>query len=625
MSVRCSSCATEIEDGIPVCPECGTRVPSPPDAAPSSELRRLTIMCPDLIGSTRLAQTLEPEVWHELLAHYQRECVKVIERWGGNVAQHTGDGIFVYFGYPTTFEDDARRAVGAALEITRVVPLLQTPAGIPPLGVRVGVDSGPTVVGTIGSGRRRENLAVGSVPNLASHIEKRAHRNGVVVSDSTRRLVQGYYEFEPLEGDLGDVEGSIRLFRVLRATGAARFIDAAVAVGLTQFIGRDAELIELQGSWGRAIEGAGTTVLVRGEAGIGKSRLIQEFKRFVSRAPCEVFEWHCSEDAQGTPLRPVAEAIARRFEITEDDPVDARLAKLERGLAELGVTGDEPVWLFASLLSIPSASARRPQDTSPQSIRKKTLESLLSVVRALSAERALLLVVEDLHWADPSTLELIGLAMEKNRDARIMTVLTCRPVFRAPWQTEPIQTEVQRLSRVDTERMITQVAHGRTLPPDVVEELTYRSEGLPFVIEELTRAVLESGVLADHGDHYELSKPLDTAIPPNVSASLTTRLHRLGATKRTAQVASVIGRTFGYATIRLVADRSEAELQSDLEQLARADLLYASGDPQDPQWTFKHALIKEAAYASLLGKQRRALHEKIADVLVERFPETANA
>lgn len=616
MSKRCPSCGADVEEGQRTCPRCRVLF----DTAPTSQERRpLTVVFPDLIGSTPLSQALDPEDMDLLLNRYREKCAEIVRRWGGHVAQFMGDGILSYFGYPVAYEDDPRRAVGAALEMARVVPTLETPVGVPALGVRVGINYGVTVVSSVGSG---QNLAIGSAPNLAQHFQKFAAPNGVVISDSTRRQVHGFYEVEAL----GDAGGEGPLYRVVRPTGATRSIDAAATVGLTPFVARGKELATLEALWARSLERVTTRALVRGEAGIGKSRLVHELKASVARGSGQVLELHCSPDAQGTALRPVAEGLARQFGILDDDPADRRVHKLERGLASLGLLSADNVWLLARLLSIPIDNPSAPLDTSAQSVRKRLLDALVGMVRAVAGQQPALVVVEDLHWADPSTLELLELAFENLQDDRVMFVLTGRPEFQAPWTARLEDLNLSRLSLSDAEQMMRQVAGQRQLPHEVLEELPPRSEGVPLFVEELTRAVLDSGLLADRGDRYELLAPLeDAAIPPNLQASLVARIHRLGACKRVAQVGSVLGRSFSYEMIRAVDDASEAELRRDLAELVRTDCLHVIGEPPEAQWTFKHAMIRDAAYDSWMRVNRRKLHKRIAETLITRFPETTMA
>jgi class 3 adenylate cyclase/tetratricopeptide (TPR) repeat protein len=617
MTKRCSSCGTEVDGAERACPRCRVLF----DTMPTSQERRpLTVVFPDLIGSTPLSQALDPEDMELILNRYRERCAEIVRRWGGHVAQFMGDGILAYFGYPVAYEDDPRRAVGAALEMARVVPTLETPSGVPPLGVRVGINYGVTVVSSVGSG---QNLAIGSAPNLAQHFQKFALPNGVVISDSTRRQVAGFYEVESI-AEMTSGEGP--LYRVVRPTGATRSIDAAATVGLTPFVARSKELAGLDALWARALTRVTTGALVRGEAGIGKSRLVHELKARVARGPGQVLELHCSPDAQGTALRPVAEGLARRFGILDDDPADRRLHKLERGLAALGSLSADNVWLIARLLSIPIDKPSAPLDTSAQNVRKRMLDAILDMVRAVASQQPALVVVEDLHWADPSTLELLEMALERLQDEPVMFVLTARPEFQAPWTTRLEDANLSRLSLSDSEQMIRHLAGQRQLPHEVLEELPPRSEGVPLFVEELARAVLDSGLLADRGDRYELLAPLEeAAIPPNLQASLVARIHRLGACKRVAQVGSVLGRSFSYEMIRAVDDATDADLRRDLAELVRTDCLHVTGEPPEAQWTFKHAMIRDAAYDSWMRVSRRKLHKRIAETLIARFPETTVA
>jgi class 3 adenylate cyclase/predicted ATPase len=577
----------------------------------------LTVLFADIVGSTALVRQ-HGEAWLDLLNRYHEICGGIVRRWGGHTAQFLGDGSLAYFGYPEAHDDDARRAVAAALEIVEAVPRV---LGI---DVRGGIDTGWTIVGGIGSADRRETLAVGEAVNESNRLQKLAAANGIVVSGSTCHLIRGFYECETMPSG---GEDSTSAYRVVRATGLERRIDAARVAGLTPFVGREQEIAALTRLWSRAVAGTALTASVEGEAGIGKSRVIQVLKEHVERSGGQVVEWLCSSYAKGTPLRPVGESIARALHVSDDDPVAERLAKLEQRVAGLGSRPEDVVPLLAPLLSIRLPGQGGALGTTPQSMRRRLLETLLELLLALSNRSPLLLVVEDLHWADPSTLELIGLALERFRTGRLLVVLTARPEeFRWPWGSalEPERFLLPRLSTPEAERMIHELARRRALPSELLEEVAARSDGIPLFVEELTRAVLESEIVEERADRYELLRPLEAAhIPSTIQSSLSERLDRLAGSKRIAVVASALGRTFSYEMIRAVVDTSEAELVSHLARLVDADVLQVVGTPPDAEWTFRHALIREAAGASSLRKERRSLHARIARVLVERCSELA--
>jgi class 3 adenylate cyclase/predicted ATPase len=566
------------------------------------ERRQLTLVFSDLAGSTGLSRALDPEDMRDLLKAYQSTCAEIAERWGGYVAQYLGDGILIYFGYPTAHENDAQRAVSAAFEMTQKVPLIRTPQSSRPLEVRVGVDTGRTVLTAVGTGHRREKLAVGKAPNVAARIQAMAPLNAVVVSDSTMRLINGFFECEKLK-EIGGEYGMGTLHRVIRPTGALRAIDAAARIGLTQFVGRSFELAALQGLWARVVEGTSGSVLIEGSPGIGKSRLVKELKEHVAQSGARVVEWNCTWDGRGTALRPVAEALARAVDSKDGDTADESLQKLERGFPELSSPNQEAVWLLGSLLS--GKLDRRLGDTTAQSVRKKTLETIVRLLQKISAEQQLLLVVEDLHWADPSTLELIGMVLEGLRKEPFLLVLTARPEFRFPLPAVG-GLRLAPLPAADVERMIRDVARDAELPADILETIVSRSDGLPLFVEELTRVVVESGALS----------PLE--IPLKLEESITARLDR--ASMPVAQRGSVIGMSFGFEMIRSLVDTTEAELLTNLQELVKADLLTVTGEGPNAQWKFKHAMIQHAAYSSLSLKVRPQLHRRIADALAARFP-----
>lgn len=594
----------------------------------SAERRLLSVVFSDLVGSTRLSQLLDPEDMRDLLAAYQGECVAIVERHRGHVAQFLGDGILIYFGYPVAHEDDARRAVAAALDIAEHIPRLTARSSTAPLKVRVGVHTGLTVVGTVGSGERRENLAVGGAPNVAASVQHIAEPNTVAITDTTKRLVQGFFRCERLEHGFQAIHGPMELYRVVGRTGASRSIDAATALGLTQFVGRADEVATVQALWLRILQGDAHAVLLEGEPGIGKSRLVQVIKEQITNAPARIVEWHCGPDFQSTALRPVAQGIERELRLAEDVSSPERLEKLERWLQDLSLFSSEAVKLMGSLLSIPTAERHGQLESTPQRIRRRTLEIIVDVVRALSAREPLLLIVEDLHWADPTTLELIGLLLDRLETSRLLILLTSRSKFEPPREAAPrfSRKDLPHLCRSDVEHMVSELAQGRELPAQVLSEIAARSDGVPLFVEALTHAVLESGVLTPTGTRYELARTLDPShIPLSLKASLTARLDRLGATKRLAQVASVLGQSFSYDMLRHTEDSREEDLRGDLASLIKADLIQVTGEPPEAHYAFKHALIRDEAYASLLFKVRRELHRRIAQILVSRSKDNVHA
>jgi class 3 adenylate cyclase/predicted ATPase len=620
-SVRCPACQEQVHAGAQACHACGHALSADaPTSRDGPERRLLTVLFADIVGSTRLMKRLGDEAWLEVLNEYHKKCGEVVRRWDGHSAQLLGDGSLAYFGYPEAHDDDARRAIAAALEIVEVVPRALS------IDVRAGIDTGWTIVGGIGSDQRRETLAIGEAVNEASRLQKLALPNCVVISGSTRRLTHGFYDCEPVSAAIPD---SAETYQVVRATGAARSIDVARAAGLTPFIGREREIAELRSAWAKAEAGTVPVILVEGEAGIGKSRLVQVLKEHVVAGGGQVVEWLCSSYAKGTPLRPIVEALARSLQIADDEPAAERLQKLERGVASLLPNPAEVVALLAPALSIPLDATDASLGTTPQTLRRRLLETLLDLLHASSEQRPLLLAVEDLHWADPSTIELIGLALERVRQARVMILLTSRPEeFRWPWSgvLAANRLVLSRLSPPESERMISEVARRRALPSELVEEVAARSDGIPLFVEELTRAVLESEVIEEHADRYDLVGPLEARHVPNtIQGSLSARLDRLADSKRIAVVASALGRSFSYEMIRAVVDSSDADLEKHLRRLVEADLLHVEGKLPDAHWTFRHALIREAAGASLLTKESRALHARIARVLLERFPEAASS
>ena len=643
LSLSCGACGTGLPAGAKFCKECGQAVGAatlaplagptmvPPTEPPSfeAERRHLTVLFCDLVDSTPLARRLDPEDYREVIRAYQATCAEVIGRFEGHVAQYLGDGLLSYFGYPQAHEDDARRAVQAGLAmceaLTPLAARLATNQGIR-LAVRLGIHTGLVVVGAVGTGRRQETLALGDTPNVAARLQGLAAPNTIVVSDATWHLVRSDFSGDDLgPQSLKGVETPIRAYRLLGMNGAARSrLDPVTMRILTPLVGREEEMALLRARWAQAKDGLGQVVVLSGEAGIGKSRLLQGLYEHVAPEPHVRVEWHCSPYAQQSPLHPVIAHMHRLLRWRADTAPGEKLRALEETLRAYGFPLPEVVPLLAGLLSLSLPEHYPPLTLTPQRQRQKTLETLLTWLFAEAARQPVLFIVEDLHWVDPSTLELLTLLVDQGPAARLLTLFTCRPEFAVPWGLRAHLTplSLSRLPQPQVAQMVGRVAGGKVLPVEVVAQIVEKTDGVPLFVEELTKTVLESGLLQEREGHYDLTGPVPTlAIPATLHDSLMARLDRLATVKQIAQMGATIGRTFPYNLLRAVASLEEAPLQQGLRQLVQTELVYQRGLPPEATYTFKHALIQDAAYQSLLRSTRQQVHQRIAQVLEAQLPE----
>ena len=606
-------------EGMRFCGHCGKPLALAPDAT-GTERRVLTVLFCDLVGSTALAERLDPEDLRGILGAYQETCRGVLETYGGHVAQYLGDGLLVYFGYPRAREDDARRAVRSALRIVlEMADLSSRLAAVvgKPLAVRLGIHTGPVVVGEVGMGAQRGQLALGSAPNLAARLQTLAQPGTVLVSETTRRLVQGFFLCRS-EGthELAGSSRPLAVYQVVREGDLAGGPPEA-----TRGTAREAELAQLVASWRQACQGHGQVVLVGGEAGIGKSRLVRDFLRALPEVAPEIplcLAGHGSPYYQDTAYHPLIDLLERHFALDRSaipaipaTPEDTRLQRLEAGLRGLGLALQEHLPLWAGLLSIPldERYPRAPRvELAPRQRRQGLLDSLVKGLLGLATPGPLLLVFQDLHWVDPSTVELLGHLLARCSGAKLLLLLTFRPTFKPPWPAAPhlSRLDLARLDPAQVAGVIAGVAGERTLPPEVLAQLVARAEGVPLFAEELTKMVLEA--------------ELTTALPTTLQSSLEARLDRLGPAKEVAQLASILGREVDLHLLAGLARLPAEQLAEPLGRLAQAELLFKTGETS---YIFKHALIQEAAYASLLKETRRRHHRSVARLIEERFPEIA--
>jgi TOMM system kinase/cyclase fusion protein len=606
------------------------RTPASTPQSPEAERRQLTVLFCDLVDSTRLAGQLDLEDLREVVQAYQATCAKVIARFDGHIAQYLGDGLLVYFGYPQAHEDDAQRAVRAGLGIVEALEQLNTRLGCErsvQLTVRLGIHTGLVVVGDIGGGTRQEQLALGETPNLAARLQGIAAPNTLVISTATRQLLGGFFACQSLGTSL--LKGfaqPLEVYQVLYESMARSRLEAAGSTGLTPLVGREQEVALLLERWALVKDGLGQVVLLSGEAGIGKSRLVQVLQEHVAAEPqAWLTPCQCSPYHQNTALYPwidLLERVALRFE-REESP-QQKLSKLEGFLVQYGLPLAEAVPLLAALLSLPLFPGYAPLHMPPAQQKQQTLHALLTILLRIAAQQPVLFVMEDLHWVDPTTLELLTLLIDQGPTARILALCTFRPDFSPPWtgRTHLMQVTLPRLPRRQAAEMTGQVAHGKMLPEEVLEQVITKTDGVPLFVEELTKMVLESGLLQERKERYELVGPLPPlAIPTTLHDSLMARLDRLAAVKGLAQLGATLGREFSYALLQAVSPWDEETLHRGLQQLIEAELLYQRGLPPQATYLFKHALIQDVAYQSLLRSTRQQYHQRIAQVVEARFPE----
>jgi class 3 adenylate cyclase/tetratricopeptide (TPR) repeat protein len=596
--------------------------------APEAERRHLTVMFCDLVDSTRLSRQLDPEDYRAVVRAYQEAAAAVIQHFDGYIAQYLGDGLLVYFGYPHAHEDEAQRAVQASLELVEAMAPLNTrlePQSGVQVAVRVGLHTGLVVIGEMGGGRRQEQLAMGDTPNIAARLQGLAAPNTVVLSAVTARLVHEAFALE--ERGLHHFKGVAEPMAVFRVLGPQESPDDGEEAGLARvpfLVGRNEEVGLLLRRWEQSKAGLGQVVLLNGEAGIGKSALVQTLREHVGRERCVRLTFRCSPYHTSSALYPVIAHFQRLLRWERDEAPEARLVTLERLLDASRQPLAEVVPLLAALLAVPLPEGSYPALTlSPQQQRQQTLDALVAWLLAEAERQPVLAVYEDLHWADPSTLELLGALLAQVPTVPMRTVGTYRPTFVPPWPSRAHLTPMtlNRLERPQVEALITHLARGKALPAEVVAHIVAKTDGVPLFIEELTKMLLESDLLREDTQHHMLTGPLTAiTIPATLQDSLMARLDRLGAARDVAQLGAVVGREFAYGVLQALAPLDEATLQARLAQLVEAELLYQRGRPPRARYVFKHALIQEAAYASLLKSTRQQVHQQSAQVIETQFP-----
>ena len=596
--------------------------------APEAERRHLTVMFCDLVDSTRLSRQLDPEDYRAVVRAYQEAAAAVIQRFDGYMAQYLGDGLLVYFGYPHAHEDEAQRAVQASLELVETMAPLNTrlePQYGVRVAVRIGLHTGLVVIGEMGGGNRQEQLAMGDTPNIAARLQGLAAPNTVVLSAVTARLVHEAFVLE--ERGLHHFKGVAEPMAVYCVLGQQESPgdEEEAGPGRVPFlVGRDEEVGLLLRRWEQGKEGLGQVVLLSGEAGIGKSALVQTLREHVGHEGYSRLTFRCSPYHTNSALYPVIAHFQRLLHWERDEAPEARFAKLERLLDASRQPLAEVVPLLAALLAVPLPEGSYATLTlTPQQQRQQTLDALVAWLLAEAERQPVLAVYEDLHWADPSTLEMLGALLEQAPTVPMLTVLTFRPVFVPPWPSRSHLTPItlNRLERPQVEALITHLAGGKALPAEVVAHIVAKTDGVPLFVEELTKMLLESDLLQEDTQRYVLTGPLSAVtIPATLQDSLMARLDRLGTARDVAQLGAVVGREFAYDVLQALAPLDDATLQAHLAQLVEAELLYQRGRPPHARYIFKHALIQEAAYASLLKSTRQQVHQQIAQVFETQFP-----
>ncbi len=604
-------------------PLTGTDRPEESVVQEAPERRYVTVLFSDLVGSTALSTRLDPEDLRDVIAVYQRCVAETVRRFDGFIAKFMGDGILVYFGYPEAHEDDPEQAVRAGLELVAAVKGLQTPE---PLEARVGIATGLVVVGDlIGTGASQEQAIVGKTPNLAGRLQGIAAPNMVVIADGTRKLLGNLFELQDLGGKgLKGIEAPERAWAVLRANPVDSRFDAFHTTGLTELVGRQEELELLLRRWSKAAAGEGQVVLLSGEPGIGKSRLTAALLERLGTEPHTRLRYFCSPQHTDSALYPISNQIERAAGFAHNDTAQAKLDNLDALLAQ-SFTPSQDRALFADLLSLPNDGRYPNLDLTPQQRRQRTFEALTTQIASLAEQRPVLMIFEDVHWIDPTSLEALGRGIDRIKSLGVLLIITHRPEFEPPWLGRPYVTSLSlnRLGEREIGAMIDRVAGNHALPDIIRQDIVERTDGIPLFVEEMTKAVLEA---ESEGKARRTAAAVPSSalsVPASLQASLMARLDRLGPAKKAAQIGAAIGREFSHALLAAVVRKPEAELQSALDRLIATGLLFRQGVLPHASYLFKHALVQDAAYGTLLREPRRALHARIAETIERQFPDIA--
>lgn len=644
----CAACGAELKPGGKFCSKCGAAVAerkqSPPVApveaprpvalsgrdddtpqplsAPDGERRQLTVLFCDMVGFTELAQKLDPEVLREVIRRYEDACAACITRYEGYVFQRLGDGIVAFFGYPLAHEGEAERAIHAGLAIIESMSTLVVPE-VDSLEVRIGIATGVVVVADAQKG------AVGEPMNLAARLQGVASPGAIVISERVRRLAGGVFSYAdlglcPLKG----IAQPVRAYRVTSAIqGTSRF-ETASRAGLTPLVGREHEVAMLLERWQLSQEGEGQVVLLSGDPGIGKSRILNSLIEYLNVEGAHALRLQCSPYHVDSAFHPGIEYLERALHFSRDELPASKLRKLETLVVEQNGNPVEDVRFIAAMLAIPGEDAADTRTLTPQKFREETIRAVVDLVTAIARKQPTIMLFEDAHWADPTSLQVLDLLIDRIRAVPLLIVLTHRPEFQSNWSRYGHVTmlSLSKLTRAQSRTMIAKLAHSRPLPAIVIEQILSRTDGVPLFVEELTTAMLESGDLAVVGKEAEQAGVAGrVTIPATLQDSLMARLDRLGTSKETAQLGAALGREFTYELIQQVSTATEPQLQRDLVRLVEAEVLYQQGSVPDARYLFKHALMQDAAYDMLLKSTREQFHRQIATVLEYGFPEYIDA
>jgi class 3 adenylate cyclase/tetratricopeptide (TPR) repeat protein len=640
----CATCGTQNAPTAKFCAECGTKLdrvaattllqapaPTPAVAAQTSnaERRHITVMFCDMVGSSQLSTVLDPERNRDVVGAFLSCAATEVTNLDGMVAAYLGDGILAYFGYPTAHEDDAERAIRAGLSIIEAIGTLEL--GLDHrLQTRIGLASGVVVVGDlVAKGVAQQNAAIGETTNLAARLQALAEPDTLVIEESTFELVGGQFEYR----DLGrqQVKGfgtPVQTLQVLGLSEEESRFAARTKEGMSPVFGRDEEMEIIDRRWQNAVGGEGRVVLVTGEAGIGKSRIGRALEELLANEEYRLMTFHCSPYHRDSALHPVIGQIMRVIGLSRQDSTAEKLAKLRTNLADVGENLSENVALYASLLSIPLDGPSPLDDLSPQELKTKTLNALMVTLQTLCAQRPVLLLFEDLHWIDATSLELLSLIVQRAPTLRLLVMATTRPGFNAPWPrySHVSFVALNRLANREARALVLSVTDGKVLAPELVEQIIERADGIPLFVEELTKSVLENELLTFEGGTYSMAgAAASVAIPPTLHASLIARLDRLSSAKDVAQIGSAIGRQFSHALLSAVTKATSPVLKDALDRLIDAELIFERSVGLDTIYEFKHALFHDATYASLIAGRRQQLHARIATALETDFPEDVDS
>jgi class 3 adenylate cyclase/tetratricopeptide (TPR) repeat protein len=593
----------------------------------TAERRQLTVLFCDLAGSTAMSARLDPEDMRDVIRAYQDICSGVIARYDGYLAKFMGDGVLAYFGFPHAHEDDAEWAVRAGLDLGDAIATVQTRDG-EVLKTRIGIATGIVVVGDlVGEGAAREQAVIGDTPNLAARLQARAEPGAVLIADQTRRLLGNAFELKSVDlRNLKGLDAPVRAWAVLREADAETRFEASRSSRMTPFVGREPEVALLVERWQDACSGEGKVALLSGEAGIGKSRVVATLAERIADEPHLAIRYQCSPHHVNDAFYPIVSHIWRAAEFASDESSGARLEKLETMARRSQLEPKEIVPFMASLCSVPLEGRYAALEMAPAEQKERLIAALLAFLEGLTKEAPVLALLEDAHWIDPSSLEVFTRFVDRLPSLRAFLIITFRPDFVAPWigQTHVHSLVLSRFGRRHALAMIDRVSGGKTLPAEVLEQIVAKTDGVPLFVEELTKTVLESGLLREDDGSYVLASALTPlAIPSTLQDSLMARLDRLASIKEIAQIGAAIGREFPFGLLEAVSPVRGVALQEALQQLMAAGLIFGHKAPSEMIYAFKHALVQETAYATLLKSRKQQLHQRIAQSLRDRFPERA--